>query len=115
MPSLIRKQNIHIPIRNSAEKGSHQNRIKSIVDRLTAANTSRPNATEIRRDPTLRHTRYDDAKECTFKPQINGQKVHTKYTAIICIQIQTVVSDFFIYIIRIRVCVKTCLFLFINV
>ena len=29
---------------------------------------------DIKRDPTLRYSLYDDAKECTFKPKIHGKK-----------------------------------------
>ena len=73
--------------RNSGEKavlGSHTEHINSIVDRLTASNYSKPNAAEIKRDPTLRYTRYEDAKECVFRPQINGVKVNRMLSSICC-------------------------------
>jgi len=35
-------------------------------------------AEEIKRDPTLRYTRYEDAKECTFRPQCIGREAEKK-------------------------------------
>ena len=61
--------------RSRGEKSKSFHEVRATVDRLTAVNNSKPNAAEIRRDPTLRYTRYEDAKECTFKPHIKSQKV----------------------------------------
>ena len=47
--------------------------IRTITERLTQSGVKREiTENEKKRDPTLRYTLYDDAKECTFRPKINS-------------------------------------------
>ena len=56
--------------------------MRASVNRLSTNSSSyKPSAQEIRRDKTLQYSKYDDAKECSFKPCINGsEKVRIIYS-----------------------------------
>jgi hypothetical protein len=47
-------------------------------DRLSRPTTDSPTRLDIKFDPTLKYSTYDDAKECTFRPLINGKKKKEK-------------------------------------
>ena len=46
--------------------------MRASVNRLSTSSFYKPNASEIRRDKTLQYSKYEDARECSFKPSING-------------------------------------------
>ena len=56
--------------------------MRASINRLSTTSSSyKPSAQEIRRDKTLQYSKYDDAKECSFKPCINGsEKVRIIYS-----------------------------------
>lgn len=62
-------------------KSRHEQRtsIRQSVDRLAVPANRSPTALQIKIDPTLKHSTYDDAKESTFRPCI-GKKKSAKAT-----------------------------------
>ena len=73
---------LFINIRNVSEKGQKKEKkekMRASVNRLSTSSFLKPNAYEIRKDKTLQYSKYEDARECSFRPSINGaEKVKKK-------------------------------------
>ncbi|KAJ1419340.1 hypothetical protein B484DRAFT_453446 [Ochromonadaceae sp. CCMP2298] len=50
--------------------------MRSSADRMCGSGSvsRQPSSSDIKADPSLRYSRFDDAKECTFRPRIHGKE-----------------------------------------
>lgn len=49
-------------------------KMRKTADRLSAPAQKEPSAWERKADKTLRYSTFEEAKECTFRPRLNGRK-----------------------------------------
>lgn len=68
--------NIHAPRPGQNEglrkKKEHEN-MRQSADRLCVSSLHHPSRADLKVDPTLAYSTFDDAKECTFRPKISGK------------------------------------------
>jgi hypothetical protein len=60
------------------EKASFRSTIRASADRLSFASVRQPSAGDLKVDPTLAYSTYDEAKNCTFRPNIHGKDKKSK-------------------------------------
>eukprot|EP01039_Chlorochromonas_danica_P003743 gene3743-4092_t len=71
---VIHKSGSSVSSEKTRKSKQEYQKMRKTADRLSAPAQKEPSAWERKADKTLRYSTFEEAKECTFRPRLNGRK-----------------------------------------